>query len=258
MSELYASRHRPLRYAFAARRDRRRAAQALGAGRAVAQVAAAERVAPVELERLMQEEGFKALVRHYGELAALPRAERLARLMTLALELLELAVECGDLRVAMFCLAEGQAGRDPAHSVAVHVTRMLEEAAEGRPRAAPRAVAARPKPAGRRPVGLDDWSHCAGTKATMAEAEAQALADAGALRAEHRRTLARLGLKLAAEAERAGTVDPLRLARDAEIRAVARHYQDRPAQSFAAAERLDRYRREIRKGNIVGIPGPSG
>ncbi|SNB73814.1 hypothetical protein SAMN07250955_1111, partial [Arboricoccus pini] len=77
-----ASRHRLPRYAFAARRDRRRAAQALGAGREVARVAAAERVAPVELERLMREEGFQALVRHYKELAGLPREERLARLMT--------------------------------------------------------------------------------------------------------------------------------------------------------------------------------
>ncbi|SNB51529.1 hypothetical protein SAMN07250955_10193 [Arboricoccus pini] len=248
------------RYAFHARRDRRRAAQALAAGRGVAEVAAIERVSPIEVEALLRDEGFKALLGHYRAVAHLPHAARIDRLMGQALQLLELAVESGDLRVAMFCLAEGKSGRDPARSVASHVTRLMEdEAGRQAPRPLHRPpVAAAGSPTGVRPAGIDDFAHCAGTKATMEEAEAQALADARSLALAHRRTLGRLADRLAGEAERAGTISPERLRADAEIRAVARHYQDRPAQGFVAAERLDRYRREIRKGNILPIPRPSG
>lgn len=258
MSTLPAPAGRRPRYAFQARRDRRRAAQALAAGRSAAEVAAIERVSPIEVERLLRDDSFKALLDHYRTLDHLPHAERIDRLMGHALQLLELAVESGDLRVAMFCLAEGKAGRDPAQSVAREVTRrMADEAERQAPKPARRPPETAAKPRGR-PAGIDDFSHCAGTKATMEEAEAEALADARALARAHRRTLERLAARLAGEAERAGTVDPQRLRADAEIRAIARHYQDRPAQSFVAAERLDRYRREIRKGNIFPIPGPSG
>ncbi|WGF89969.1 hypothetical protein [Marinivivus vitaminiproducens] len=99
----------PSRFRFTARRCRRRCARALAAGRSLDAVARVERVAAIELEALLADGQFQALVAHYAALAALPRAERLARLADVALEVLEHAVEAGELRASMFVLHEHRA-----------------------------------------------------------------------------------------------------------------------------------------------------
>ncbi|WP_133063815.1 hypothetical protein [Arboricoccus pini] len=238
MDEL-TPRARRRRYPFWARRDRRHAAQALGAGRAPAAVAAAQRVSLREIEQLLRDREFQVLVAHYRELAALPEEVRLDRLAGLALELLERAIDCGDMRVAMFVLYEQGRGRNAARSLAAHVVAMA--ASEPSPPSPLRHKS--PPPPANRPA--DEWSHCAATKETADDAEALALARLRGLRAAHRRTLKALSGRLTAEAERWATSGEQAAAMELEqlSRGVARHYHDRPTQSMQSAIRLDRDRR---------------
>src|SRR4249919_2404527 len=174
--------HKPIgkQYVFRARRDRRRLAQRLAILRPVL-AAGVERVSPDELERLLCDGGFARLVGHYQALARLPGEERLTRLETAALELLELAVDAGDLRTAAFVLDERSHGRNPARTLAEGVVASLKRA--GRPgpeRRAANAAAAAPAGAGSqgeaataakvRAATPGMWDGCAATLASEAAA----------------------------------------------------------------------------------------
>src|SRR5690606_15576278 len=119
-------------------------AQALAAGVSVASVAAIERTEPQEIERLLGERSFKALVEHYRSDGEDGREARLERIAAVALDLLELAIESGDVRAAIFFLAERRCGRDPGRTMAEAVLRSIERA----------ETAARAK-VGRLPTGDD-------------------------------------------------------------------------------------------------------
>lgn len=248
-------RHKPprRRYPFWARRDRRRTAQALASGRSAADVATLNRVPLREVESLLRDREFAALLAHYREVAALPRAARLERLAGMALEMLELAVETGDMRVCMFVLDEQRAGRDPALSIAEQAVRMSEEAGLDQPRPSrPRA----PAPPGEKPY--NEWQHCAATKVTPEDAEELAVMEGRRQAGQLRRTLARLARRLMAEAEREGAVQPWRpvAALEEAGRKVARFYHERPAQCLNAAERLARRRRDAGAGRLPGHDPP--
>lgn len=246
------------RYPFWARRDRRRAAQALAAGRAPEEVALVERVSVLEVETLLRDSEFDALLAHYRAVAALPKAERLARLAHMALEILELALETGDLRVAMFVLHEQEAGRDPARTVALALDARMERAA-----AKPAAPRPEPRPRARHEVPPPrDWDHCAAVHETAEHAEGLALERLRTVRQAHRGVLGRLAQRLEGEAERMGTGlggigSPL-LRREALARGVARYWHERPAQSLRAAERLQARRRDQDFGSDVARLGPRG
>src|SRR6185369_1871696 len=185
-------------YVFRTRRDRRRLAQRLAILRPVL-AAGVERVSPDELERLLCDGGFARLVGHYQALVRLPAEERLTRLETAALGLLELAVDAGDLRTAAFVLDERSRGRNPARTLAEGVVASLKRA--GRPgpeRRATEAAGAAPAGAGRkgedvsvaagRPIAAGMWDGCAATLANEAAAEAKAMAEAEATRTKLQRT----------------------------------------------------------------------
>src|SRR4051795_2243739 len=74
------------------RPDRMRLAQRLAAGLPPARAAAAERVPEAEVETLAAEPAFERLVAACRRLDALPEAERVERLLKLAMSLLERAV----------------------------------------------------------------------------------------------------------------------------------------------------------------------
>lgn len=124
-----ADRRVPTGYRFAPRRCRRRVAQLLATGRDPLEAARIARVDVTEIAALLADADFARLVAHYHALAALPRDERIARLADLALEILELGLEAGDLRIAMFVLYERLRGRDPSHAIAWRLVERLERLA---------------------------------------------------------------------------------------------------------------------------------
>ncbi|WP_088561183.1 hypothetical protein [Arboricoccus pini] len=235
------------RYPFWARRDRRRTAQALAGGRSAADLARVNRVSLMEVEKLLRDEEFQELLRHYSTMAALPYEERIARLAPLALAILEMGLETGDMRVAMFVLYEQNRGRDPARSMAERVVAKAEAAA-GESQPQPVWPPSTPPKEPRQPPG--DWSHCAAISEHAEEAEA--LADLRRVARDNRAELNRLADKLASEAERMGTglgphaLPALRL----ELTAcgVARYWHERPAESMRAAIRLENARKIGRYG----------
>ncbi|WP_088560704.1 hypothetical protein [Arboricoccus pini] len=237
------------RYPFWARRDRRRTAQAMAAGRSAEEMALVNRVPVMEVEKLLRDEEFQELLRHYSAVASLPYEERIARLAPLALSILEMGLETGDMRVAMFVLHEQHRGRDPARSMAERFVARAEAAArETQPRPERRLPVPPAEP--RQPPG--DWSHCAAIPEHQEEAEALALADLRRVARDNRAELNRLADKLASEAERMGTglgpnaLPSLRL--EAVARGVARYWHERPAESMQAAIRLQGARKIGRYG----------
>jgi len=118
----------PRQYVFRARHDRRRIAQRLAASLRPSIVAALEGTSDADIETLLGDAGFARLVKHYEELRALPPDARLAKLKDTAMEVLELALEAGDVRVALFVMAEGGAGRHPAETLAKGVVKSIERA----------------------------------------------------------------------------------------------------------------------------------
>ncbi|WGF87421.1 hypothetical protein [Marinivivus vitaminiproducens] len=253
----------PSRFRFTARRCRRRCARALAAGRSLDAVARVERVAAIELEALLADGQFQALVAHYAALAALPRPERLARLADVALEVLEHAVEAGELRASMFVLHEHRAGRDPSLTLAeAALARIEADGARTAPRPHPPQAAQSVTGAGedsascsaapqaaRSAVGEGKnrdaaWTHCATAHAHVMDAELCAVRDLQGVAAGLRRTLADLALRLASEAERAGTglADSQDLADEMLARGVARAGHGR-ARAVDALIRLDRRQR---------------
>lgn len=239
------------RYPFFARRDRRRTAQALAGGRSAAEVAVINRVAVREVESLLRNPEFAALLEHYRRFEALPRAERLARLAAAALHMLELAVETGDLKVCAFVLKETRAGRDPACSLARHAEgRFYAERLRNRPLRQPplpRPRAGEPPPRGAEPG--NPWTHCAATRDDQEEAEALAVADLGKVRQVAAMGLDALAGRLLGEVERAGTAPAAAPLVEDRMRRVARHFHARPAESLQAAERLQSLRRSARQGH---------
>src|SRR3954451_19663517 len=114
------------------------------AGLPPARAAEAERVPEAEVEALAAEPAFGRLIEACRRLDGMPHAERVERLLKLAVMWLERAVRDGDPRVAFFVVRECHRGRDPARTLAEGVVRAQARAV--RPPAAP-ASAARPVPA---------------------------------------------------------------------------------------------------------------
>jgi len=195
------SRPRP-RYAPLARRgaSRLRLGMRLARGVGTGAVARAEGVPKVEVDRLIEEPDFAGLIAAYRDLAALPEADRLARLTALAFDVLELALTDGDPMVAVFVIEEAHAGRNPARTLAEGVERAF--AGAGRERLEPIPVPERePAPADTPP-------------AEKAAAEPRRLGPGQGLRRGARTRLNR-GLLLeaglgpaASQADRPAAVDP--------------------------------------------------
>jgi hypothetical protein len=120
--------HPHRQYVFRALHDRRRIAQRLAASLRPSIVAALEGTREADIAALLGDAGFARLVRHYEELRALAPEARLARLKDAAMEVMELALDAGDVRVALFVMAEGRAGRHPAETLAKGVVRSIERA----------------------------------------------------------------------------------------------------------------------------------
>ena len=121
-----------------------RLAQRLAAGLPPARAAAAERLPEAEVEALAAEPAFERLVAACRRLDGMPEAERVERLLKLAMSLLERAVREGDVRAAVFVFRACERGRHPGRVLAEGVVRAQARAA--RPPAEPAPPAA-PAPA---------------------------------------------------------------------------------------------------------------
>jgi hypothetical protein len=121
-------------------RLRLRLGHRLAAGLSRAQAARAEGVTQKEVDLLLADPDFAQLVAACRANRDLPDEERLARLERLAFDLLELAINDGDIRAILFFLHERKAARNPGRTLAESVLRT--DCAASRPRPAPR-----PKPA---------------------------------------------------------------------------------------------------------------
>jgi hypothetical protein len=111
------------------RPDRYRLGMRLGAGVAPARAAAAEGIAEAEVDALLRDPDFAALVEDCRRHQDLPEEERLARLEGAAWTVLELAVADGDMRAVLFVLAERRHGRNPARTLARRVDAAARRAA---------------------------------------------------------------------------------------------------------------------------------
>src|SRR5215213_2142949 len=109
----YATRkglNRP--FARVTARDRRMG-QKLSMGLTPKQVARLEGMVPADVESLVAEPEFKALIDGYNTLHAMPEDEQRRILTQLARHLLMEATALGDVRVAMFILLQERMGKDP-------------------------------------------------------------------------------------------------------------------------------------------------
>ncbi|WGF89905.1 hypothetical protein [Marinivivus vitaminiproducens] len=264
-------------YRFAPRRSRRRVAQILAAGHDPVRAARIERVAAGEVAALLGDESFGLLVAHYRDLAALPRAARIDRLADLALEILELGLEAGDLKLAMFVLHERARGRDPSRSVALRVVERLDALAaravlppeEGQPEdGSPEdpAPVGPPRTTGGRRSRTDRERHApgadlAGFQADDGAASARALdLLQGTVPALAGRTFSALASRLTGEAERLATGSAAGAAARAEDEAVraARHLRAAcpPAVATAADLRLHVRQEAAAFGRRDALPMP--
>jgi hypothetical protein len=194
-------------YAIRPRRCRQRLAQRLGAGMDACAAAAVERLLPSEVEGLLGDAGFQALVAHYRGFAARPRAERVRHLADLALELLQQALAAGDVRAAIFFRVEHAAGRDPSLTLAERVACRLERA----PCApVPPARVVPPRSPAAPPRREADYGWCAATQPDEDAAAALAEGEAAKAGARLAAKTASLADAVTAEAERRATaeVDP--------------------------------------------------
>jgi hypothetical protein len=96
----------------------RRMGQKLSMGLTPAQVARLEGMASADVETLVAEPDFKALIDGYNTLHAMPEDEQRRILTQLARHLLMEATALGDVRVAMFILLQERMGKDPARTLA--------------------------------------------------------------------------------------------------------------------------------------------
>jgi hypothetical protein len=114
------------------------------------QVAQLEGMVPADVESLVAEPEFKALIDGYNTLLAMPEDEQRRILTQLARHLLMEATALGDVRVAMFILLQERMGKDPARTLADGVIAANRRAAQPAP--APRT----PSPSPRAPRPSDD------------------------------------------------------------------------------------------------------
>jgi hypothetical protein len=143
----YATRkglNRP--FARVTARDRRMG-QKLSMGLTPKQVARLEGMVPADVETLVAEPEFKALIDGYNTLHAMPEDEQRRILTQLARHLLMEATALGDARVAMFILLQERMGKDPARTLADGVIAANKRAAQPAP--APRTPS--PSPRAHRP-----------------------------------------------------------------------------------------------------------
>src|SRR5215210_7362944 len=113
----YATRkglNRP--FARVTARDRRMG-QKLSMGLTPAQVARREGMGAAEVETLVAEPDFKALVEGYRALHAMSEDEQRRILTQLARHLLMEATALGDVRVATFIILQERMGKDPARTL---------------------------------------------------------------------------------------------------------------------------------------------
>jgi hypothetical protein len=146
----YATRkglNRP--FARVTARDRRMG-QKLSMGLTPRQVARLEGMVPADVESLVAEPEFKALIDGYNTLHAMSEDEQRRILTQLARHLLMEATALGDVRVAMFILLQERMGKDPARTLADGVIAANRRAAASAP--APRT----PSPSPRAPRPSDD------------------------------------------------------------------------------------------------------
>jgi hypothetical protein len=123
----------------------RRLGQKLSMGLSPAQAARLEGLASADVETLVAEPDFKALIDGYNTLHAMPVDEQRRILTQLARHLLMEATALGDVRVAMFILLQERMGKDPARTLADGVIAANKRAAASAP--APRTLSPSPRPA---------------------------------------------------------------------------------------------------------------
>ena len=128
--------------------------QKLSMGLTPKQVARLEGMAPADVETLVAEPDFKALIDGYNTLHAMPEDEQRRILTQLARHLLMEATALGDVRVAMFILLLERMGKDPARTLADGVIAASKRAAgagtspaHAQPLAAPASPVRRSRPA---------------------------------------------------------------------------------------------------------------
>jgi hypothetical protein len=107
------------------------------------QVARLEGMVPADVETLVAEPEFKALIDGYNTLHAMPEDEQRRILTQLARHLLMEATALGDVRVAMFILLQERMGKDPARTLADGVIAANKRAAQPAP--APRSPSHSPR-----------------------------------------------------------------------------------------------------------------
>jgi hypothetical protein len=93
-------------------------AEKLSMGLTPKQVARLEGMASTEVESLVVEPDFKALIDGYRALHAMPEDEQRRILTQLARHLLMEATALGDVRVATFVILQERMGKDPARTLA--------------------------------------------------------------------------------------------------------------------------------------------
>ena len=141
----YATRkglNRP--FARVTARDRRMG-QKLSMGLTPKQVARLEGMASADVETLVAEPDFKALIDGYRALYAMPEEEQRRILTQLARHLLMEATALGDVRVATFVILQERMGKDPARTLADGVIAAAKR--EPAPAPAPRTPSTSPRPA---------------------------------------------------------------------------------------------------------------
>jgi hypothetical protein len=116
----------------------------LSIGLTPAQVARLEGLASADVETLVAEPDFKALIDGYNTLHAMPVDEQRRILTQLARHLLMEATALGDVRVATFVILQERMGKDPARTLADGVIAASKRAADPAP--APRTPSPSPRP----------------------------------------------------------------------------------------------------------------
>src|SRR5215212_7782425 len=124
---------------------RRRCAHLAAEGYGASEIAAVEGIQESHIEDLLGDEAFGRLVRAYEVLAAKPDAERRAKLVRLAQNVIEEAIGLGHVRVAFFVVREELRGRDAAETVADKLIAQRAKAAEPLPPAPEPAAADAPR-----------------------------------------------------------------------------------------------------------------
>jgi hypothetical protein len=235
-------------------------------------VAGLEGTREADIQTLLGDAGFARLVRHYEELRALAPEVRVQKLMDMAMEVMELALEAGDVRVALFVMAEGRAGRHPAETLAKGVVRSIEQVVpqvqmrpgrckEPTTTRAERSHAPNPTPHSPERVANpaagseQNFGFSAAAQPTSADAQALAIVEAEKLRSRIQATGNALRRRIIHEMERIGTLDQ----REVELRAFAKAAHKEPERALRAAAELERRRttaQDVESQAAGPAPGP--